>query len=155
MVTLKEELLTTATKGGGPPPRTTTLAAIESLAIPLVQEVVFLADFRCAKCQQRVAQIMSKMNGAYVSTVSLSSFEPLPYRPYKAMPSYNSGMRVIIGETQSVVISVLEKKVTLTCTYPNPDKLPVNRSSLSKVSLIGRLFRAQLTANYKRFTQEK
>ncbi|KAK6157657.1 hypothetical protein DH2020_011905 [Rehmannia glutinosa] len=74
---------------GGRPPRT-TLAAIESLAMPLVQEVVFLADFRCARCQQRVADILSKMN----------------------------------GETQSVMISVLEKKVTLTCTYPTADKLP-------------------------------
>lgn len=30
-----------------------------------VQEVVFLADFRCAKCQQRVAEVMSKMNGKH------------------------------------------------------------------------------------------
>ncbi|KAL3501699.1 hypothetical protein ACH5RR_036148 [Cinchona calisaya] len=69
---------------GVPIPRPTTLASIESLAIPLVQEIVFLADFRCAKCQQRVAEIMAKMN----------------------------------GETDSVVVSVLEKKVTLTYRYP-------------------------------------
>ncbi|XP_027153815.1 uncharacterized protein LOC113753775 [Coffea eugenioides] len=61
-----------------------TLASIESLAIPVVQEVVFLADFRCAKCQQRVAEVMSKMN----------------------------------GETDSVVVSVLEKRVTVTCRLP-------------------------------------
>lgn len=61
-----------------------TLASIESLAIPLVQEVVFLADFRCAKCQQRVEEVMSKLN----------------------------------GETDSVMVSVLEKKVTLTFKYP-------------------------------------
>lgn len=30
-----------------------------------VQEVVFLADFRCPKCQHRVAEIMAKMNGKY------------------------------------------------------------------------------------------
>ncbi|MCE5166253.1 hypothetical protein HAX54_016445 [Datura stramonium] len=60
-----------------------TLASIESLSVPLVQEVVFLADYRCTKCQQRVAQVMSKMN----------------------------------GETKSILISVLEKKVTLTCKY--------------------------------------
>ncbi|MCD9644003.1 hypothetical protein HAX54_031960 [Datura stramonium] len=29
-----------------------TLASIESLSVPLVQEVVFLADYRCTKCQQ-------------------------------------------------------------------------------------------------------
>ncbi|GFQ06963.1 hypothetical protein PHJA_002840400 [Phtheirospermum japonicum] len=47
---------------GGPRPRI-TLAAVESLAVPLVQEVVFLADFGCARCQERVAEILSKMNG--------------------------------------------------------------------------------------------
>ncbi|CAA2974040.1 uncharacterized protein LOC111396259 [Olea europaea subsp. europaea] len=87
---------------GGPLPPT-TLAAIESLAIPLVQEVVFLADFRCSGCQQRVAEIMSKMN----------------------------------GETQSVMISVLEKKVTLMCTYEVANKLPQGRlfSSVHRISL--------------------
>ncbi|KAL2546489.1 hypothetical protein Fot_15722 [Forsythia ovata] len=98
-------------KGGRLPP--TTLAAIESLAIPLVHEVVFLADFRCAGCQQRVAEIMSKMN----------------------------------GETQSVVISLLEKKVTLTCKYEGGNKLGAARqvSSLRKVCLIARLFLSSCT----------
>ncbi|KAD4983037.1 hypothetical protein E3N88_19708 [Mikania micrantha] len=40
----------------------TTLATIESLTIPLVQEVVLLADFRCKSCQDRVAHIVSKLN---------------------------------------------------------------------------------------------
>ncbi|CAA3014452.1 uncharacterized protein LOC111396259 [Olea europaea var. sylvestris] len=103
-------------KGGPLPP--TTLAAIESLAIPLVQEVVFLADFRCSGCQQRVAEIMSKMN----------------------------------GETQSVMVSILEKKVTLTCTYEAANKLPrgrqissVHRTSLRKVCLIMRPFLSSCT----------
>ncbi|XP_047941143.1 uncharacterized protein LOC125214933 isoform X2 [Salvia hispanica] len=80
----------------------TTLAAVESLALPLVQEVVFLADFRCPKCQRRVAEIMAKMN----------------------------------GETQSVVISVLEKTVTLTC-----EGKPASRNSWSKTPLLLRLLR--------------
>lgn len=50
-----------------------------------------------------------------------------------------------VGETESVVISVLEKKVTLTCTYPIGDKLAgrqlARRSSWSKTSLFVRLFR--------------
>ncbi|KAJ8539199.1 hypothetical protein K7X08_013451 [Anisodus acutangulus] len=74
-----------------------TLASIESLSIPLVQEVVFLADYRCTKCQQRVAEVMSKMN----------------------------------GETKSILISVLEKKVTLTCEYSKEEasicRTPFNR----------------------------
>ncbi|KAI3467109.1 hypothetical protein Pfo_023772 [Paulownia fortunei] len=116
LVRCKKDQLSPAGPKGGRPPQA-TLAAIESLVVPLVQEVVFLADFRCARCQQRVAEMMSKMN----------------------------------GETQSVMISVLEKKVTLTCTYPNADTLPgrqvasVHRSSWSKVSLIVRLFRSSCT----------
>ncbi|KAH6771396.1 hypothetical protein C2S52_016199 [Perilla frutescens var. hirtella] len=93
-------------------PSETTLAAVESLALPLVQEVVFLADFRCPKCQQRVAEIMAKMN----------------------------------GETQSVVVSVLEKKITLTCKYPDGEKPAgrqlAHRSSWGKTSLFVRLFRS-------------
>ncbi|XP_042032122.1 uncharacterized protein LOC121778791 [Salvia splendens] len=89
----------------------TTLAAVESLALPRVQEVVFLADFRCPKCQRRVAEIMAKMN----------------------------------GETQSVVVSVLEKKVTLTYLFPTNEKPAgrqlAHRSSWSKTSLLLRLFR--------------
>ncbi|KAF7131803.1 hypothetical protein RHSIM_Rhsim09G0109500 [Rhododendron simsii] len=38
-----------------------SLAAVESLTMPLVHEIVLLADFRCAKCQQRVADIISRM----------------------------------------------------------------------------------------------
>ncbi|CAN4093550.1 unnamed protein product [Withania somnifera] len=60
-----------------------TLASIESLSIPLMQEIVFLSDYRCIKCQQRVAEVMSKMN----------------------------------RKTKSILISVVEKKVTLTCEY--------------------------------------
>ncbi|XP_038711276.1 uncharacterized protein LOC120005598 isoform X3 [Tripterygium wilfordii] len=38
-----------------------SLAAVESLSMPLVQEVVLSADIRCARCQSRVAEIMSRM----------------------------------------------------------------------------------------------
>nr|XP_043626764.1 heavy metal-associated isoprenylated plant protein 45-like isoform X1 [Erigeron canadensis] len=42
----------------------TTLATIESLTFPLqVQEVVLLADFRCKRCQDRVADIVSRLDG--------------------------------------------------------------------------------------------
>ncbi|KAI3811917.1 hypothetical protein L1987_16613 [Smallanthus sonchifolius] len=40
-----------------------TLASIESLTFPLVQEVVILADYRCKICQDRVADIISKLDG--------------------------------------------------------------------------------------------
>ncbi|XP_022857930.1 uncharacterized protein LOC111378878 [Olea europaea var. sylvestris] len=101
---------------GGHLPRA-TLATVESLTMPLEQELVFLADFRCSGCQQRVTEIVSKMN----------------------------------GEIQSVVVSVLEKKLTLICTYPaTADKLDVQHvtasaytGSSSKASRIAqRLFRS-------------
>ncbi|KAK1425653.1 hypothetical protein QVD17_21008 [Tagetes erecta] len=41
----------------------TTLATIASLSFPLVQEVVVLADFRCKSCQDRVDNIVSRLNG--------------------------------------------------------------------------------------------
>nr|GEY51620.1 putative heavy metal-associated domain, HMA [Tanacetum cinerariifolium] len=40
----------------------TTLATFESLTFPLVQEVVLLADFQCERCQDRVADILSRLN---------------------------------------------------------------------------------------------
>ncbi|KAK6242822.1 hypothetical protein SCA6_008211 [Theobroma cacao] len=61
----------------------TCLASVESLSMPLVHEVVLSADIRCAECQRRIADIMSRMN-----------------------------------DTDSVLVNVLEKKVTLTCRYP-------------------------------------
>nr|GEW69497.1 RNA-directed DNA polymerase, eukaryota [Tanacetum cinerariifolium] len=64
----------------------TTLAAFESLTFPLVQEVVLLADFQCKRCQDRVADIVSRLN----------------------------------GEADSVEISLMEKKVTITLTRKHP-----------------------------------
>ncbi|XP_047957730.1 uncharacterized protein LOC125203434 [Salvia hispanica] len=78
-----DEISVKATGGRGRVRPHTTVASVESLAIPLVEEVVFMADFRCSRCRQRVAEIINKMN----------------------------------GETQSLVISVVEKTVTLTLSH--------------------------------------
>nr|XP_016460443.1 PREDICTED: uncharacterized protein LOC107783934 [Nicotiana tabacum] len=83
-----------------------TLASIESLSVPLVQEVVFLADYRCTKCQQRVAEVMSKMN----------------------------------GETESVLISVLEKKVTLTCNFSKGRVASICRNPFNRFTFLTRMF---------------
>ncbi|CAH9103515.1 unnamed protein product [Cuscuta europaea] len=72
-----------------------TLASIESLAIPL--EVVFLADYRSARCRRRVAAVMSRMN----------------------------------GETDSVMISVLEKKISITCKVSRAKNTSGQQSSMS------------------------
>ncbi|KAG7941760.1 hypothetical protein I3843_16G062400 [Carya illinoinensis] len=44
----------------------TSLASVEFLSMPLVQEVVLSADIRCAECQRRVADVMSRMNESVV-----------------------------------------------------------------------------------------
>ncbi|GMH01881.1 hypothetical protein Nepgr_003720 [Nepenthes gracilis] len=43
-----------------PPPKT-SLAFIESLTMPLVQEVVISADVNCKECQKRVTDVISRM----------------------------------------------------------------------------------------------
>ncbi|XP_048603580.1 uncharacterized protein LOC106442519 isoform X5 [Brassica napus] len=58
-----------------------SLASVASLSMPL--EIVLSADIKCSDCQEKIADIMSRM----------------------------------IAETYSILVSVLEKKVTLTCTY--------------------------------------
>ncbi|CAN8243953.1 unnamed protein product [Cochlearia groenlandica] len=60
----------------------TSLASIASLSMPLMQEIVLSADIRCSDCQEKIADIMSRMI-----------------------------------ETYSILVSVLEKEVTLTCIY--------------------------------------
>ncbi|CAI8605127.1 unnamed protein product [Vicia faba] len=39
-----------------------SLASLESLSLPLVQEVVLSADMKCENCQKRVSEIITKMN---------------------------------------------------------------------------------------------
>ncbi|XP_071735650.1 uncharacterized protein [Rutidosis leptorrhynchoides] len=94
----------------------TTLASFESLTFPLVQEIVLLADFRCKKCQDRVANIVDKLE----------------------------------GEEESVEISLLEKKVTITLTrrHPRAPEMPKNKlqattlykNPTNKVSLVRKMF---------------
>ncbi|XP_009127657.1 uncharacterized protein LOC103852511 [Brassica rapa] len=62
--------------------RESSLASVASLSMPLIQEIVLSADIKCSDCQEKIADIMSRMI-----------------------------------ETYSILVSVLEKKVTLTCTY--------------------------------------
>ncbi|CAN1137836.1 hypothetical protein LINPERPRIM_LOCUS23116 [Linum perenne] len=48
-----------------------SLAVIESLSMPLMQEVVISADVQCAECQKRVADVISRMSGTESVTVNL------------------------------------------------------------------------------------
>ncbi|KAI4357836.1 hypothetical protein L6164_001759 [Bauhinia variegata] len=98
----------------GFPLSATTLASMESLSLPLVQEVVLSADMQCDECQKRVADIITKMN----------------------------------AETESIVVDVLEKTVTLTFRLSRVGRVtshqitPMNRTLLPKAAIIKRLFRS-------------
>ncbi|KAE9589438.1 putative heavy metal-associated domain, HMA [Lupinus albus] len=89
-----------------------TLASMESLSLPLVQEIVLSADMQCEKCQKRVSDIITKMN-----------------------------------ETESVVVNVLEKKVTLTFRLSTVGKVitrqitPINTTTTLKFATIKSIFR--------------
>ncbi|XP_022733540.1 uncharacterized protein LOC111287324 isoform X1 [Durio zibethinus] len=91
----------------------TSLASVESSSMPLVHEIVLSADIRCAECQRRITDIMSRMN-----------------------------------ETDSVLINVLEKKVTLTGKNPGIVKLPSRqvpvsyRNPVSTMAMIKGIFRS-------------
>ncbi|KAF1860693.1 hypothetical protein Lal_00000106 [Lupinus albus] len=90
-----------------------TLASMESLSLPLVQEIVLSADMQCEKCQKRVSDIITKMN----------------------------------AETESVVVNVLEKKVTLTFRLSTVGKVitrqitPINTTTTLKFATIKSIFR--------------
>ncbi|KAK8715077.1 hypothetical protein V6N13_042419 [Hibiscus sabdariffa] len=88
----------------------TSLASVESLSMPLVQEVVISADIGCSACQKKIADIISRMN----------------------------------ADTDSVLVNLLENKVTLTCTYPKlaSTQVPVvYRKPVSTMAIIKRFFR--------------
>ncbi|KAI4386464.1 hypothetical protein MLD38_004395 [Melastoma candidum] len=87
----------------------TSLASIESLTVPLVQEVVLSADIRCAVCQKRVADVMSRMNGTETVVVNVSEKtvilsckypDPKPPSRSKGVVSY----RKIIPSNKMAVI---------------------------------------------------
>ncbi|XP_010415487.1 PREDICTED: uncharacterized protein LOC104701493 [Camelina sativa] len=84
----------------------TSLASVASLSMPLIQEIVLSADIRCSDCQEKVADIMSRMI-----------------------------------ETYSILVSVLEKRVTLTCTYSGDRRVSKSygEALLCKISTIKRL----------------
>ncbi|CAL0315322.1 unnamed protein product [Lupinus luteus] len=90
----------------------TSLASMESLSLPLVQEVVLSADMQCEKCIKRITDIITKMN----------------------------------METESMVVNVLEKKVTLTFRLSKVGKAitqkitHINKNPLPKVAITKRIF---------------
>ncbi|GAB4840276.1 hypothetical protein Ancab_021040 [Ancistrocladus abbreviatus] len=89
----------------------TTLAAIESLTMPLVQEVVISADIRCKQCQKRVNDFISRMKETESVVVNLSE------------------KKVIVTCKYSGVVKVSSRQIP--AVYKKP---------LGKVALIKRFF---------------
>ncbi|KAF5445159.1 hypothetical protein F2P56_034228 [Juglans regia] len=93
----------------------TSLASVESLSMPLVQEVVLSADIRCAECQRRVADIMSRMNETQSVVVNLLE--------KKVILTYKNASAGKASTHEQAVATI----------YRNP---------LSKVAIIRRIFRS-------------
>ncbi|XP_040373496.1 uncharacterized protein LOC112195936 isoform X1 [Rosa chinensis] len=51
-----------------------SLASVESLSMPVFQEVVLASDIRCTGCQRRLADMISKL-GADIESVVVSASE--------------------------------------------------------------------------------
>ncbi|KAK4850362.1 hypothetical protein QYF36_006086 [Acer negundo] len=94
----------------------TSLASVESLSMPLVHEVVLSADIRCAECQKRVADIMSRLNDT--ESVLVNTLEK----------------KVTLTCRYPGVVEVSTRHVA--AIYRNP---------LSKIATIKRLFRSSCT----------
>ncbi|KAL9246177.1 hypothetical protein vseg_019745 [Gypsophila vaccaria] len=83
-----------------------SLAVMESLTLPLVQEVVLSADLRCVECQKRINDVISRIN-----------------------------------ETESIMVSLSEKKVAITCKYIKASKTQIDSQPWqSKMSLVKWMF---------------
>ncbi|KAG8475679.1 hypothetical protein CXB51_032400 [Gossypium anomalum] len=114
-----------------------SLASVESLSMPLVHEAVYSADIRCAECQMRIADIISRMNGNIGGDKGTASGR-LAVRVF---------WEVLHEYTDSVLVNVLENKVTLTSRYPGSTKLGsrqvpvIYRNPISTMAMIKKLFR--------------
>ncbi|KAL4586599.1 hypothetical protein LXL04_011237 [Taraxacum kok-saghyz] len=94
----------------------TTLATIESLTIPLVQEVVLLADFQCKRCQDRVADILTRLNGE-AESVEFSLME--------------KKVTVTLNRRHQSAAKMTETELQKNAIYRNPP---------NKISLVKRMF---------------
>ncbi|OIW06926.1 hypothetical protein TanjilG_18314 [Lupinus angustifolius] len=91
---------------------TSTLASMESLSLPLVQEVVLSADMQCEKCQRRVADIITKMNETESVVVNVLE------------------KKVILTFRLSTVAKVIRRQMT-----------PINNTPIPKSATIKSIFR--------------
>ncbi|GAU14848.1 hypothetical protein TSUD_50600, partial [Trifolium subterraneum] len=96
----------------------TSLASLESLSLPLVQEVVLSADMQCESCQKRVSDIITKMN-AETESIVVNVLEKKVILTFR------------ISSSSTTVGKVKSHKLTTINKIPSP-----------KVTMIKRIFRS-------------
>ncbi|KAI4339446.1 hypothetical protein MLD38_024390 [Melastoma candidum] len=101
----------------------TSLASIESLSVPLVQEVVLSADMSCAECQKRVADVMSRMNVT------------------EAVEVYVLEKKVILSCKYPIPTPSTRRRQLVPTTKPTVYRSS-NISPLNKIAVIKRMFRS-------------
>ncbi|CAI0552438.1 unnamed protein product [Linum tenue] len=112
-------------------PGISSLASIESLSMPLVcPGGGDISRYQCAQCQRRVAEAISRRVWALMGTVTFLLF------------LFMDSLFTITCGTESVTVNLVEKQVTLTCTYPGPGPggggRVVYRNPLSRIAIISR-----------------
>ncbi|XP_022968296.1 uncharacterized protein LOC111467567 isoform X3 [Cucurbita maxima] len=80
-------------------PHASSLASIESLSLPLVQEIVFTADIGCAECQKKLANILSKMNDTESVVVNLLDKKVILTRKLQIPSSRVSTVKRLLGSS--------------------------------------------------------
>ncbi|CAJ2630745.1 uncharacterized protein LOC123900215 isoform X1 [Trifolium pratense] len=96
----------------------TSLASLESLSLPLVQEVVLSADMQCESCQKRVSDIITKMN-AETESIEVNVLERKVILTFR------------ISSSSTTVGKVKSHQLT-----------PINKIPSPKVTMIKRIFRS-------------
>lgn len=100
-----------------------------------IQEIVLSADISCSDCQEKIADIMSRMIGEkYFTSSTLRQL-------FFFLSHYRLFLVLLEAETYSILVSVLEKKVTLTCTYSGDRRVSKSygEALLCKISTIKRM----------------
>ncbi|WJX21422.1 hypothetical protein P8452_10864 [Trifolium repens] len=93
----------------------TSLASLESLSLPLVQEVVLSADMQCESCQKRVSDIITKMN-AETESIVVNVLEK------KVILTFRISSSTTVGKVKSHQLT------------------PINKTHSPKVAMIKRIF---------------
>ncbi|KAF3431834.1 hypothetical protein FNV43_RR26570 [Rhamnella rubrinervis] len=92
-------------------PPGTSLASVESLSMPVVQEIVLSADIRCCRCQKRVADIMSRMSETESIEVNVLEKKVTLTCRYPIVPKVSTRQITATNKTSLDKVAVFRRKV--------------------------------------------